>query len=51
MEIGQERWKVPQTINMTGWLLGTGRRTIGEVAGHTIHLEIEEVSGKKIRMD
>ena len=26
--------------------VGAGRRTIGQVAGHTIHLEIEEVSGR-----
>ena len=26
---------------------GAGRRTIGQVAGHTIHLEKEEVSGIK----
>jgi hypothetical protein len=25
-----------------------GRRIIGQVAGHTIHLEIEKVSGKKL---
>ena len=33
--------KVPQssTRQMT---VGTGRRTIGQFAGHTIHLEIEE---------
>ena len=33
--------KVPQssTRRMT---VGTGRRTIGQFAGHTIHLEIEE---------
>ena len=34
MEIGQDNRKVPQ---------GTGRRIIGQVAGHEIHLEIEDV--------
>ena len=35
------RWKVPQTIS------GTGRRTIGQLAEHEIHLEIEDVLDKK----
>ena len=38
MEIGQDdKRKVPQ---------GTGRRTIGQVAEHEIHLEIEDVLDK-----
>ena len=37
MEIGQGDRKVPQ---------GTGRRIIGQVAGHEIHLEIEDVLDK-----
>ena len=37
MEIGQDDRKVPQ---------GTGRRTIGEVAGHKINLEIEGIQDK-----
>ena len=38
MEIGQDDRKVPQ---------GTGRRIIGQEAGHEIHLEIEDVLDKK----
>ena len=38
MEIGQDDRKVPQ---------GTGRRIIGQVAGHEIHFEIEDVLDKK----
>ena len=34
---GQDDRKVPQ---------GTGRRIIGQVAGHEIHLEIEDVLDK-----
>ena len=34
MEEGQDNMKGPRA----------GRRTIGQVAGHTIHLETEEVS-------
>ena len=41
MEIGQEERKVPQTTS------GTGRRIIGKLAGHKIHLEIEDVLDKK----
>ena len=44
METGQDdKRKVPQspTRRVAG---GTGRRTIGEWARHTIHLEKEEVS-------
>ena len=34
------------TDHQYDWVaVGAGRRTIGQVAGHTIHLEIEEVSG------
>ena len=38
LEIGQDDRKVLQ---------GTGRRTIGQVAGHEIHLKIEDVLDKK----
>ena len=31
--------------------VGAGRRTIGQEAGHTIHLEIEEVSGYKKKFE
>ena len=41
----RRKWKVPQSINMTWWAVGTGRRIIGQFAGHTIHLEIEECPG------
>ena len=41
------RWKVPQPPTRQGSWKGTGRRTIGERAGHTIHLETEEVTRKK----
>ena len=46
METGQDDRKVPQssTRQMT---VGAGRRTIGEVAGHKINLEIEGVRNKK----
>ena len=48
MEAGQDdKRKVPQSINMTRWAVGTGRRIIGEVAGHEIHLEIEGARNKK----
>ena len=45
METGQDDRKVPQssTRQMT---VGTGRRIIGEVAGHEINLEIEGVQDK-----
>ena len=43
METGQEIRKVPQSPTRRV-ADGTGRRTIGAWAGHTIHLEIEEVS-------
>ena len=33
------------TDHQHDWVaVGAGRRTIGQLAGHTIHLEIEEVS-------
>ena len=50
METGQDaKRKVPQspTRRVAG---GTGRRIIGEWAGHTIHLETEEVTKIK-KMD
>ena len=31
---------------MTWWAVGTGRRIIGQFAGHTKHLEIEEFLDK-----
>ena len=37
------RWKVPQPPTRRGSWKGTGRRIIGQRAGHTIHLETEEV--------
>ena len=43
METGQEIRKVPQSPTRQV-ADGTGRRIIGARAGHTIHLEIEEVS-------
>ena len=43
METGQDDRKVPQPPTRQGIWKGTGRRTIGERAGHTIHLETEEV--------
>ena len=37
---------------MTRWAVGTGRRIIGEVAGHEIHLEIEGARNlKKVLFD
>ena len=42
------RWKVPQPPIRRGSWKGTGRRMIGEVAGHEIHLEIEGARKKKI---
>ena len=46
METGQDDRKVPQssTRQMT---VGAGRRTIGEVAGHKINIEIEGVQDLK----
>ena len=41
------RWKVPQPPIRRGSWKGTGRRMIGEVAGHEIHLEIEDARKKK----
>ena len=40
----------PTVINMTLWLYGTGRRTIGQLAGHEIHLDKEDVLDK-IKLD
>ena len=37
--------------NQYDWVaVGAGRRTIGQLAGHTIHLEIEEVFEKNRRI-
>ena len=41
----EKQRKVPQSINLMRWAVGTGRRIIGHLAGHTIHLELEECPG------
>ena len=46
METGQDDRKVPQSSTRR-MAVGAGRRTIGEVAGHEINLEIEGVQDKK----
>ena len=51
METGQDDRKVPQPPTRRGSWKGTGRRTIGQRAGHTIHLETEEVTGIKKNED
>ena len=43
------RWKVPQPPTRRGSWKGTGRRIIGQRAGHTKHLETEEVTRIKIK--
>ena len=43
------RWKVPQPPIRRGSWKGTGRRMIGEVAWHEIHLEIEDAGEKKTK--
>ena len=45
METGQDDRKVPQSSTRR-IAVGAGRRTIGEVAGHEINLEIEGVQDK-----
>ena len=50
METGQDDRKVPQSSTRR-MAAGAGRRTIGEVAGHEINLEIEGVQDKKKKVN